>query len=257
MKRIGWFMPVSAALALLLVGCGPDGGAGGGTGGAAGEAAPVPSASVVTYGCLTAEQGAKGAITVPSDISSVDGYYRDSDAGGAGVAIVFSHQNGGSLCDWVPYLDGFTRAGYAVLPFTANGDVATGIESVAGYLKTKGVNRLVLIGASKGGTGSLVAGALPGLAVPVVAVVSLSGPESFGGDNAAIAVKRLATPVFFAAEEHDGTFPADARSLHAAAVSADKQLKIYPGANHGAALLADGALPDVQAFLARYAPPTG
>ncbi|MEV4616512.1 hypothetical protein AB0K43_28525 [Kitasatospora sp. NPDC049258] len=249
MRRITWSTAGPAALALLLVGCGSSGGKE--------VARPVPSATVATYGCLTKEQGAKGAITVPSDVSSVDGYFRDSDAGGAKVAIVFSHQNGGSLCDWLPYLDGFTRAGYAVLPFTANGDVATGIESVAGYLKTKGATRLVLIGASKGGTGSLVAGALPGLAVPVAAVVSLSGPESFGADNAATAVKRLTVPVFFAVEEHDGAFPADARSLHAAAVSADKQLKVYPGGNHGASLLKDGALPDVEAFLARYAPPAG
>lgn len=251
MKRFSMSAAGAAALALLLAGCGGAGA------GADAAAPPSPSARVVTYGCLTKDQGAKGAVSIPSDLSTVDAYFRDSDAGGAKVAVVLSHQNGGSLCDWIPYLDAFTGAGYAVLPFTANGDVATGIRSATGYLRDKGVARVVLIGASKGGTGSLVAGALPDSPLPVAAVVSLSGPESFGADNAATAVKRLAAPVFFAAEEHDGPFPGNARSLHAAAVSADKKLKIYPGANHGAALLADGALPDVQAFLAEYAPPTG
>ncbi|WP_371497416.1 dienelactone hydrolase family protein [Kitasatospora sp. NBC_00374] len=253
MKRVTMSAAGLAAAGLLLAGCGGPGGSGGPAGPAG---APSASASAVTYGCLTKEQGARGAVSIPSDVSSVDAYYRDSDAGGARVAIVLSHQNGGSLCDWVPYLDGFTAAGYAVLPFTANGDVATGIESVAGYLKSKGIARLVLIGASKGGTGSLVAAALPS-PLPVAAVVSLSGPESFGADNAATAVKRLKVPVLFAAEEHDSTFPADARSLHAAAASADKQLRIYPGGNHGAQVLGDGALPDVQSFLATYAPPAG
>ncbi|MFJ1702992.1 alpha/beta hydrolase [Kitasatospora sp. NPDC088346] len=253
MKRLTTSAAGLAAAVLLLAGCGSPGGSGG-SGGAVG--APSAGASPVTYGCLTKEQGAKGAVTIPSGVGGVDAYYRDSDAGGARVAIVLSHQNGGSLCDWVPYLDGFTGAGYAVLPFTANGDVATGIESAAGYLKSRGITGLVLIGASKGGTGSLVAAALPG-PLPVAAVVSLSGPESFGADNAATAVKRLTVPVLFAVEEHDGTFAADARSLHAAAAPADKQLRIYPGANHGAQVLRDGALPDVQAFLATYAPPRG
>jgi dienelactone hydrolase len=243
-------VPAAAALAaaLLLAGCG---------GGPAGKAAPAAASTPPTYGCLTAEQAARGAVTVDGGLASVDAYFRDSDAGGAAVAIVFSHQNGGSLCDWLPCLDGFTRAGYAVLPFTANGDVADGISAVAGHLRGRGVSKLVLIGASKGGTGSLVAGALPSLPLPVAAVVSLSAPESFGGDNAATAVRRLAVPVLFAAEELDQPFADAARSLHAAAASADKQLRLYPGGHHGALLLSDGALPDVQAFLARWAPPRG
>ncbi|GAA5000707.1 hypothetical protein [Kitasatospora paranensis] len=249
MRRIT-AVPAAAALAagLLLAGCGS---------GAAGKAAPAAASTPPTYGCLTAAQAAEGAVTVDGGLGSFEAYFRDSDASGAKVAIVFSHQNGGSLCDWLPYLDGFTGAGYAVLPFTANGDVADGISAAAGYLKGKGVTKIVLIGASKGGTGSLVAGALPDLPLPAAAVVSLSAPESFGGNNAATAVKRLTVPVFFAAEELDQPFADNAKSLHAATASAEKQLKLYPGGHHGALLLSDGALPDVQAFLARWAPPQG
>ncbi|MFD9129864.1 alpha/beta hydrolase family protein [Kitasatospora sp. NPDC059571] len=238
-------LAVAAAVVAVLAGC--DGSR---------AAAPAAASSPPTYGCLTAEQAAKGSVTVEG-LASLEAYYRDSDAGGAKIAVVFSHQNGGSLCDWIPYLDSFTRAGYAVLPFNANGTVSDGIEEAAGYLKGKGVAKVVLVGASKGGTGSLVAGALPDLALPPAAVVSLSAPESFSGDNAGTAVKRLTAPVLFAAEERDQPFADSARSLHAAAAAADKQLKIYPGGNHGATLLSDGALPDVLAFLARWAPPRG
>ncbi|MEV8099778.1 hypothetical protein [Kitasatospora sp. NPDC085879] len=239
---------LAAALAAVaaLAGCESGGGA----------PAPAAASSPAGYGCLTEEQAAKGSVTVDG-LSPVEAYYRDSDACGAKTAVVLSHQNGGSLCDWIPYLEAFTGAGYAVLPYTANGTVSDTIEQVAGHLKAKGIARLVLVGASKGGTGSLVAGSLPDLPVPAAAVVSLSGPESFGGDNAGTAVKRLTAPVLFAAEEHDQPFADNARSLHGAAAATDKQLKIYPGGNHGAALLSDGALPDVLAFLARTAPPQG
>lgn len=230
---------------LLAGGCGADGEGPG----------PAAASPAERYGCLTGDQAAKGSVRIRGSLSDIDAYYRDSDTGGARTAVVLAHQNEGSLCDWMPYLDAFTKSGYAVLPFNSNGDVADGIETAEGWLKKeKGVAKVVLVGASKGGTGSLVAGAVPG-PLPVAAVVSLSGPESFGGDNAATAVKRLTVPVFFAAEEFDAPFSDNARSLHATAASAVKQLKIYPGGHHGAPLLSDGAMPDVQAFLATNAPP--
>ncbi|MGW2254890.1 hypothetical protein ACWCXH_32615 [Kitasatospora sp. NPDC001660] len=42
--------------------------------------------------------------------------------------------------------------------------------------------------------------------------------------------------------------------LYAASVSPARTLKLYPGSRHGADLLADGALPDVLAFLAQNVP---
>ncbi|WP_030263110.1 alpha/beta fold hydrolase [Streptomyces sp. NRRL B-24484] len=240
--RLATVLTAAAALA----GCSSGGGAPG----------PAAASAPDGYGCLTAEQAAKGSVTVDG-LAPVRAYFRDSDAGGARTAVVLSHQNGGSLCDWIPYLDAFTGAGYAVLPYTANGNVSDNIQQVAGYLKTKGVAGLVLVGASKGGTGSIVAGSLPDLALPPAAVVSLSSAESFGGDSASSAVKRLTVPVLFAAEQGDQPFADYAHALHDTAAAKDKQLKIYPGAHHGAPLLSDGALPDVLAFLARTAPPKG
>ncbi|MCU7824447.1 hypothetical protein [Kitasatospora sp. DSM 101779] len=208
------------------------------------------------YGRLTEEQAARGSVTVDG-LAPVQADFRDSDAGGAKTAVVLSHQNGGTLCDRIPYLDAFAKAGYAVLPHTADGNGSDNIQQVAGYLRTKGIARLVRVGASKGGTGSIVAGSLPDLAMPPAAVVSLSSAESFGGDSASSAVKRLAVPVLFAAEAGDRPFADDAHGLYDTAAAEDEQLKIYPGADRGAPLLSDGALPDVLAFLARTAPPQG
>ncbi|AUG77602.1 alpha/beta hydrolase [Kitasatospora sp. MMS16-BH015] len=236
---------LGAALAVgLLAGCG--------SGGAA-KAAPSPSRTAATYGCLSQTEADKGSFGLPSSGVERDAYFRDSDAGHATTAVVFSHQNGGSLCDWYPYLAAFTKAGYAVLPFTSQGEVPEDIHSAEEYLKGKGVTTVALVGASKGGTASLVAGSRPGV-LPVPAVVSLSGPEQFGDFDGVKAVTASKAAEFFAAEEYDQPFADNAGSLHRQAVSPAKQVKLYSGANHGALLLRDGALPDVLAFLAKYAP---
>ncbi|MFD8600020.1 alpha/beta hydrolase [Kitasatospora sp. NPDC059646] len=240
-----------AATALLLTACSGDG--------SSTQAGPAPASKAPTYGCLTQERAAKGSFALDAGTaggSNLDAYHRDSDAGGARTAIVFSHQLGGSLCEWVPVLDDFTRAGYAVLAFTTEGDVTEGIKAAAGRLKDKGVTGIALIGASKGAAGSLVAAKLDN-PLPVKAVVSLSSPEVYSQFNAALAVKAVKIPTYFAAEEMDAPFNADAKALYDASVAEDKQLKIYPGGNHGAPLLKDGALPDVLAYLARHAPAAG
>ncbi|MFD7643320.1 dienelactone hydrolase family protein [Kitasatospora sp. NPDC059795] len=243
-----------AATALVLTACSSSGSS---TKAAPAET-PAPTTGATIYGCLTQEQS-KGAFTLDAGTaggSSLKAYYRDSDAGGAKTAVIFSHQLSGSLCEWAPYFADFTKSGYAVLAFTSENDVTEGIKAAAGKLKEKGVTGLALIGASKGGTASLVA-ANQQNPLPVKAVVSLSAPDVFPLYNAAVAVKSVKIPTYFAAEEMDAPFNANAKSLYEASAAEDKQLKIYPGVNHGSLLLKDGALPDVKAYLAKHAPAAG
>ncbi|MFD7733661.1 hypothetical protein ACFV6F_25190 [Kitasatospora phosalacinea] len=245
-------LPVAlAATALLLTACSSGSGSGG--------AAASPAPSVDTYGCLTQEQAAKGAFTLDGGTAAgnyLDAYYRDSDAGHAKVGVIFSHQADGSLCEWAPDFDRFTGAGYAVLAVTCSGDVTEAIKAAERHYQGKGVTQVVLVGASKGAAASLVAARLDN-PLPVKAVVSLSSPEAYPLFNAALAVTVVRTPTYFAAEELDSPFAGNARTLYDASVAEDKQLKIYPGGNHGALLLRDGALPDVLGYLAEHAPAGG
>ncbi len=121
------------------------------------------------------------------------------------------------------------------------------------------MSKVVLVGASKGASASLeVAAEGATSALPIAAVVSLSSPLSYPNEsNAERAVTTSTVPSFFAVESQDGRFPEITQQLHAAAVAPVKELKIYPGVNHGAAVLTDGALPDVRAFLDRNAPAAG
>ncbi|BAJ28795.1 MULTISPECIES: alpha/beta hydrolase [Kitasatospora] len=244
-----------AAAALLLTAC--SGGSGGGGEDGAARAAASPSAN--TYGCVTRQQAEKGSFTLDGGTAAgtyLDAYYRDSDAGGAKVGVIFSHQADGSLCEWAPAFDAFTKAGYAILAVTCSGDVTEAVKAAERYYQGKGVGAVALVGASKGAAASLVAAKLAN-PLPVRAVVSLSSPTSYPLFNAEMAVTVVKTPTYFAAEQLDTPFSADARTLYDASVAEDKQLKIYPGSHHGAPLLQDGALPDVLGYLAKHAPATG
>ncbi|PYC77239.1 hypothetical protein C7C46_19935 [Streptomyces tateyamensis] len=216
--------------------------------------AAVPKKTSETYGCLTPDQAAAGSYSLPTGTGSLDAYLRDPGADPGKVALVFSHQAGGSLCDWLPHLDEFTKAGYTVLAYSSVGDPHE-LDLVLRCLAGRGTAKAALVGASKGATASLVEAADPRPPLPITAVVSLSSPLEYQGQAADKAVATGPLPRFLAAESADSPFDDAARKLHEAAAGPVNQLKLYPGSRHGALLLDDGALPDVLAFLAQYAPP--
>lgn len=248
MKRIGVSAVGLATAVLLAVGCGSSG---------TSSAGPTPTPA--TYGCLTPEQATSGSFDLSTRSGPLGAYFRNSDTGNAEVGAVFAPQAGGSLCDWLPHYAAFTAAGYAVLGYMGGVGGPDDVRLAVERLKSKGVSRVVLVGASKGASASLEAAAESATSpLPVAAVVSLSSPLSYPGEsNAERAVATSTVPTFFGVEAQDGRFAEFTRQLHAAAVAPVKELKVYPGVNHGAAVLTDGALPDVRAFLDRNAPAVG
>jgi len=123
-------------------------------------------------------------------------------------------------------------------------------------LRSGGATKVVLVGASMGGTGVLAAAGL--VAPPVDGVVSLSAPAEFAGVDAASAVANLDVPVLFVAAADDGQFGSDARDLHAATRAEERKLVLVPGYSHGVGLLDDqdqGAKvrAEVAAFLEAHA----
>jgi dienelactone hydrolase len=218
------------------------------------SAAAAPRKTADTYGCLTPDQAAAGSYALPTENGSLDAYLRDPGADPGKVALVLSHQAGGSLCDWLPHLADFAGAGYTVLAYTSGGDPDE-LKLVLHYLAGRGTTAVALVGASKGANASLVEAADPAPPVKVAAVVSLSAPLEYQGRDADRAVAAGPLPRFLAAAAGDSPFDDAARKLHDDAAGPANPLKLYPGGRHGALLLDDGALPDVLAFLAEYAPP--
>ncbi|MFE2727094.1 alpha/beta hydrolase [Kitasatospora sp. NPDC059327] len=254
MKRTGAMVTAGVlAAVLLLAGCGSGAGS---AARAATATTPSPSSSAApTYGCLTEEQARQGAVTVRDRDKSNQAYFQDADGGPAEVALIFWHGPGGSLCDWVPHLGAFTRAGYAVIAFTSNGDFFDDLGPADHFLASRGFSKMVWVGASDTATALLERSATP-VDGPLKAVVALGAPRRSGTWDPLKVLPFGKLPLLLAASEGDATAgPDDARALFETSTGRGKQLKLYPGDAKGAGLLTHGALPDVLAFLTTAVPP--
>ena len=237
----------AAALAvsfLLVAGCG-----GGGGHDDAASASPTPTATVNDFGCLSPQQAKAGSVTFPS----ADGQDVEAFTTGTGsTALVLAHQAESDVCQWVPKALEFAQAGYRVVAVNSAGSDVAELTAAAKYIRAKGATKVLLVGASKGGTAVLSAA---GSITPAVdAVVSLSAPQAYSDMDASSVVPKLTMPVFYMASDLDGSFADSARELSKATTKAKaKELYIVDGSNHGVSMLNDDAnYAKVTAFLKKY-----
>ncbi|MFE4795475.1 alpha/beta hydrolase family protein [Streptomyces sp. NPDC056708] len=241
--------------AVSLTGCGGgdgDGGAGAdGRGGRSATDAAVPD----DFGCLTSEEAKAASLTFKSADGTGTGAYAPGGAsdGRTGAGIVLAHQSDGTACQWKDKADELHRAGYRVLAVNSAGQEVSEIVGAAGYLRGKGAKRLLLMGASKGGTAVLTAA--PAIRPQPDAVIALSAPTVYSAMNALDAVPKLTAPVLYMAAEYDESFGEDAKALNKASTNASEHKLIYVrgAGEHGVALL-DSVKnwATVQAFLKKY-----
>ena len=169
--------------------------------------------------------------------------------------VVLAHQGGGgapgNLCAWVPYARSLARSGYRVLVFDHRGRGSSGqsgrvdrflavdldVRAAVALMRRRGAARIVLGGASLGGTA--VIGAAAVVAPAVQGVFTIGSPVEFGPIDGLGAVRRLVVPALFMSAEGDDPFDDDARSFYDACASADKRLELFPGTRHGAPVLRD------------------
>ena len=171
-------------------------------------------------------------------------------AGSGSTGVVLAHESPGGLCGWLPAVPTFTAHGLRVLAFDFRGfppsasapnrtadDFAPDLQATVDTLHSAGADKVFVVGASFGGAVMLAEGAkLHGVA----GFVSLSGELEIPAHavNALAGVRRLQAPLLVMASRGDYYFDAaDARRMVKAAGSADKQLALYPGSNHGWDLL--------------------
>lgn len=152
--------------------------------------------------------------------------------GHGAVGIVLAHERGGSLCDWASIAPDVADQGYRVLIFDSGSPATAATDMLAATkeLRRLGARKIIVGGASLGGTAALMAAAR---ARNVVGAFSLSAPAVFGNLEGLPAVRRFQGPVLFVAATDDSLFAEDARRLYRAAVSREKELLIVPGAEHG------------------------
>jgi esterase/lipase len=180
--------------------------------------------------------------------------------------VIGSHQYKSSLADWrdsgIPAR--LAALGYEVLVYdfrgfgSSDGDpdptvMNVDLTAAVNFSRQQGATSIVLMGASMGGTASLSVASTQ----KVAAVISLSGPQSFGVDVADADLKVMTTPKLFMDSQDDSPYVTDEQHMYDVS-AAPKEIYIYPNSNHGVTILggSNGDDPALRIlhFIQQYAP---
>jgi len=127
------------------------------------------------------------------------------------------------------------------------------LRAAIAFAYQQGATKIVLLGASMGGTATLQVA----VSVQVAAVITLSGPQDFGNSVSDAQVKAISAPKLFINSQNDD-YASQTTHMYDVA-SAPKEIHLYPGSAHGTAIFDDpGDGSDltqrILTFVARYAP---
>jgi pimeloyl-ACP methyl ester carboxylesterase len=240
---------ILATLASLVTACGPS-------------HVPEPS-------------GASTAITFASaDGVSLAGRLFGSDEASAGV--VLAHMFPSDQSSWFDFADRLAGRGYRVLTFDFRGycpggaagcsqgekriaDIWQDVQGAVEVLRGEGVTRVGLIGASMGGTASLVAASKDG--EDIEAIVTLSAPTSFEGLEAGPEVLSQVTAAKLFIAGHADVAAADAVEVLYGESVQPKRPVILTTDDHGTDILTGNqagiASTEILNWLDRYLPVAG
>lgn len=192
------------------------------------------------------------AVTFPSS-DGVQLSGRIFGPGSATAGVVLAHMLPADQSSWFDFADRLAGSGYRVLTFDFRGycpggvagcsegekDVAAIWQDVQGavdHLRSQGVRQVGLVGASMGGTASLVVAAEE--AQGIDAVVTLSAPEAIDGLTASPeTLQRVSAAKLFLAGQTDGTAAEAAQRFYDEGLP-PKRVEILTTGDHGTDLLA-------------------
>ena len=223
--------------------------------------------------------GAQEPTAAPSGSRAVtfasrDGITLQGRLFGAGTtAVVLSHMLPADQRSWFEFAERLADQGYLVLTYDFRGYCPGGVGGCSGgerdisaiwqdvlgasdLVRSRGATNVALVGASMGGTASLVAAAEEGAGVDVI--VTLSAPIAIEGLVAdPQLLQRVSANKLFIAGVGDASAAAAAEELYATAPP-PKRVEIVPADDHGTDLLS-GPQGEVvrrliETYLAQFAP---
>jgi pimeloyl-ACP methyl ester carboxylesterase len=196
---------------------------------------PMPTGSAPASTSAETACGEKDAAVVT--LATDSGSELDAALVGDGdVGVVLGHQFGSDFCSWIPFAKQLAERNMSPLAINF-ASMALDDDMIAGAreLERRGNARIILVGASMGGTAALVAAS----EIDAAGVAALSAPQEFSGLDALPAVRGLGIPVLLLVGRQDERFAPDASRLFRAMRSPDKALVVTTGAEHGTDLLQD------------------
>ncbi len=158
------------------------------------------------------------------------------------TVVILSHMRPNDQTAWFDFAEELADAGYAAFTFDFRGYGETGgekdfkkldedLKAIVNYIRQTGKEQIFLVGASMGGTASLVVAAEDDFA----GVVAVSPPARFESQDALSAVAEITEPILLIGSEND-TQASGFDDLVAAAGDSS-ETEIYEGDAHGTDLL--------------------
>jgi pimeloyl-ACP methyl ester carboxylesterase len=205
-------------------------------------------------------------VTIPA-AGGVELAGRLFESEGATAGIVLAPMQGADRSSWSHYAETLADEGYRTLTFDFQGtcpdddagcpeqqaDPASAwrdVQAAVRFLRSTGIPRVAVIGASMGGTAALVAAAQP--TARIGAVATLSAPISIGGLTVTPEVLVAATAAkLFVAGNADVPAATDAQRMYDQSVP-PKRVEIVPSEDHGTDLLEGNQGPNVRGLLASW-----
>ncbi len=162
------------------------------------------------------------------------------------TGVILAHMRPADQSSWFPFATELAAAGgFTVLTFDFRGygestgekqfdRVDTDLTAAVTYMRDEmGIDRIFLVGASMGGTASLIVAAR----LPVAGVVSISSPAQFPPLDAEAVVGQIDAPMLFITSQDDvPAFRSQERFWEAAGGA--KEQEIYEGDEHGTDIFA-------------------
>ena len=232
--------------------------------------AAVAAAAFLLFGvgCRAGATDAPQAGSRPVVFHASDGTRLEGRVFGSGtVGVVLAHMFPADQRSWWPFAGTLADDGYRVLTFDFRGycpggnagcsggskdipKISQDVVAAASYLRNAGATRVMLVGASMGGTASLLAAAQP--EVDPSAIVTLSAPLSFEGLTIdPTTLQNVPAPKLFIAGTGDATAAQAAQQLYDQALGS-RRVEIVPADDHGTDLLTGTRGEEVQKLITNY-----
>ncbi len=222
-----------AVLGLILAACGDD------------EDEPQP----------TPAGGVSQAVSFPTaDGLTIHGHlFGDGD-----TLVILCHMRPSDQTSWYGFADELAKAGYSALTFDFRGygesegdtevsKIDLDVEAAIEAMRAKGYDTIYLVGASMGGTASLIAAARQ----DVAGVVAISAPADFEGLDAEAVVDRVSERKLFIVSEGDTSAVSSLERLSERAPE-PREEEVFEGSDHGTHLLEGENAAEVKALITAF-----
>lgn len=247
-----WIRPTGLAVTLLLAAAAAACG-GGHDGQGASRATTTTAAATTTTAAGAGAATGSGAcdiaggrdITFPAGRKNANLH---AVATGRGpTAVVLAHESDDDACAWAFFVPQLAATGRQVLAFdfsgkgqsdyVGDGRLDLDVLAAVAQARKQGATKVVVIGASMGGTAVVTAAGAPTSGID--GVVSISAPASYLNADAEAAAAHLKVPAMFAASRRDKTYAQVAEAMSRSCGCAYPKVFLFDGSLHGLELLKD------------------